>query len=271
MNKFEELQSTIITGTQFIKSYPMLNLIDITPSEKSFIELVLSYQNNGQEFFMEFSEIANILGVKKQSVSNLVKSLKSLEYINAKNSSRYKGKFIGSTTFITVNEDKIIASVQAALSNKPNLEAEIVKEAKKKASKSVTPKVEVVVPEPVKEVTTIKQLTIEDELEDRGLPLTIQPKVEENTFDKSILTKKFSPTDEISLYELIPALGFENDNIDVYERTNWFTSELDTSLPTLKEFIMFAIKCGREQKYNDYDGPQFTKEITDKINNLIKK
>jgi len=33
MNKFEELQSTIITGTQFIKSYPMLNLIDITPPE----------------------------------------------------------------------------------------------------------------------------------------------------------------------------------------------------------------------------------------------
>jgi len=58
MNKFEELQSTILTGTQFIKSYPMLNSINITPSEKEFIELVLSYQNNGQEFFMEYSDIA---------------------------------------------------------------------------------------------------------------------------------------------------------------------------------------------------------------------
>jgi DNA-binding Lrp family transcriptional regulator len=277
MNKFEELQSTIITGTQFIKSYPMLNLIDITPSEKAFIELVLSYQLNGQKFYMEFSDIAKILGIKKQSVSNLVKSLKSFEYLATSNisvSNKKTKEFIGSTTFITINEDKIIASVQAALSNKPNLEAEIAKEAKKKAPKSIEPKVEVVVPEPIKEVVTNKQLTIQDELEARALPLVIEAAptpIEEDIFDKSILTRKFRPDEEISMYELIPALEFENDTIDVYDRTSWFTTELDTSSPTLKEFIIFAVKCGREQKYNDYDGPRFTKEITDKINNLIKK
>ena len=178
MNKLEELQSEIITGTQFIKSYPMLNLINITSSEKSFIELVLSYQLNGQKFYMEFSDIAEILGIKKQSVSNLVKSLKSLEFISTSNTSSFHNKtreFNGSTTFITVNEDKIIASVQSSLSNKPNLEAEILKEVKKKAFKSIKAKVEVVVPEPIKEVVRIKELTIEDELEDTVLSLVIEP------------------------------------------------------------------------------------------------
>jgi hypothetical protein len=241
MNKFEKLQSEIITGTQFIKSYPMLNLINITPSEKSFIELVLSYQNNGQEFYMEFAEIANILSIAKQSVSNLVKSLKSLEYINAKNSSRYKDKFIGSTTFITVNEDNILLAIEEAISNTKNIEVEITKQPKKKASKNTSTKTEEIVSE-IKEVALQSMFGAQRSIIDE-----IQEREEEETY---------------SMFELMKDIISEDETDEVFDFHFMLGNKLNKSTFTKNE-IGIGISIAKSDN-------SISNEVLNKITETIK-
>jgi DNA-binding MarR family transcriptional regulator len=178
MNKFENLQSSI-NGTQFIKSYPMLNNLAITPSQKSFIELVLSFQNQGLEFFMEYSEISELLGIKIQTVSNLVNSLKSIEYISTSNTSRTNnGKYIGSTTFITINEDKILSDISEPKEIKKEVKLKIKNKMEKEELKTEIKErtfidkvyesendeqiIENVIEEPIQESTSLVELQYDE-------------------------------------------------------------------------------------------------------------
>lgn len=92
----------------FIKSYPPLLKLPIKGSEKSLIELVLSYTDNGNLFYMNYKDIAPYIGFSKpQSVKNLVCKLRKKGYITSKQSHNYNGSDGGSSTSIVVNEDFI--------------------------------------------------------------------------------------------------------------------------------------------------------------------
>jgi DNA-binding Lrp family transcriptional regulator len=106
----------------------MLNRLNISDVQKSFIELVLSFQHKDLEFYMEYSDIAELIGIKTQSVSNLVKKLKSNNFITTKKKSFHKNnKFIGSKSLIKVNEDYIIELITKTLTDTPNIVSNEVK------------------------------------------------------------------------------------------------------------------------------------------------
>ncbi len=109
----------------FIMSYPPLLKLPITVSEKSFIELVLSFTDRGNTFYMNYNDIATYIGFKRvQSVKNLVFNLRRIGYITSKHSHNYNGSTGGSSTSIVVNEDFI--NNQLALIEKDSDEAIII-------------------------------------------------------------------------------------------------------------------------------------------------
>lgn len=92
----------------FIMSFPPLSKLPINSSEKSLIELVLSYTDNKQLFYMNYKDIAPYIGFSKpQSVKNLIYNLRKKGYISSKQSHNYNGSTGGSSTSIVVNEDFI--------------------------------------------------------------------------------------------------------------------------------------------------------------------
>lgn len=92
----------------FIMSFPPLSKLPINSSEKSLIELVLSYTDNKQLFYMNYKDIAPYVGFSKpQSVKNLICNLRKKGYISSKQSHNYNGSTGGSSTSIVVNEDFI--------------------------------------------------------------------------------------------------------------------------------------------------------------------
>lgn len=92
----------------FIMSFPPLSKLPINSSEKSLIELVLSYTDNKQLFYMNYKDIAPYIGFSKpQSVKNLICNLRKKGYISSKQSHNYNGSTGGSSTSIVVNEDFI--------------------------------------------------------------------------------------------------------------------------------------------------------------------
>jgi ribosomal protein S8 len=92
----------------FIKSYSALLKLPITVSEKSLMELVLSYTDKGNTFYMNYKDIAPYLSFSKvQSVKNVIYSLRKKGYINTKQSHNFNGFKGGSSTSIIVNEDLI--------------------------------------------------------------------------------------------------------------------------------------------------------------------
>ncbi len=107
MNKIEELQKQT-TSTNFVKSYPILNQLDISGSSLKLIELVLSYKDNGNDFFMKYSSIAEILNIKIQSTKDLVCKLKRYGYLTTIHSPNFNGVDGGSSTTLIVDEDFII-------------------------------------------------------------------------------------------------------------------------------------------------------------------
>ena len=152
ISKAEKLQSEI-NKIGYIKSYPFFNCLDITFKQRELLELVLSYQDNDKSFFMNYKDIASILGAEKQSITNAVSKLKSKNYISTNVTSNYKGDGLGggSSSTIFVNIDFIISKVKDILS----LNAEKLK-VKKEAPKKV--KVETKVITPIKEEEVIEEV-----------------------------------------------------------------------------------------------------------------
>lgn len=132
MNKLESLQQKTV-GIQFIKSYPILNKVFTQSTDKQIIELILSYQDNGQDFYMNYKDISNLLNIKYQTVKNTVCKLKKDETIITNHKKNFNGKTGGSSTTLIVNIDKIIniisekTSVESS-SNITNITSEVVTE-----------------------------------------------------------------------------------------------------------------------------------------------
>jgi hypothetical protein len=127
MNKLENTQKKI-TGFEFIKSYPMLSRLPISSKQKDIIELILSYQHNGREFYMNYSDIAEIVYMKNSNVVKVnISALNKLGYISTVNTKNYNGKNGGSSTSIKVNEDYIIELITKTLTDTLNIVSNEVK------------------------------------------------------------------------------------------------------------------------------------------------
>jgi hypothetical protein len=113
MNKLESLQKET-NGIIFIKSYPMLNCF--TSSEKQFIELVLSYQENDKQFKMKYESISKLLTIRIQSVKDIVCKFKKSGIMITDHKSNYNGTSGGSHTSLAVDIDNLISCIKNKIS-----------------------------------------------------------------------------------------------------------------------------------------------------------
>ena len=220
----------------------------LTASEKLFIGYLQTYQLSpdgtptNNYCFLKQEELAEELGESLSTIKRMIISLSSKGIIfqsAARNYNKSGYQFKNRKATIFVDKYNVLPT-----------ELEVAKE----APKSIKPKVEVVVPEPIKEVVRIKELTIEDELEDRALPLVIQD--------------KYSLDDSLNLYEFIPEI-YEGTTDEKCEAAMYFIHNI-TSTPTMKEFASFLSKTYKEQRYNDYYGPKIELGLINKVKTLIK-
>lgn len=116
LNQLEELQNQV-NNIEFIKSYPILNNLFKSKLDKEIIELILSFNTNGKKFYMNYKNIASILGCNTQSVRNSMNKLQKLNYVIGENTSNYNGKDGGSSTANVVNMDLIIKTIKDGLSD----------------------------------------------------------------------------------------------------------------------------------------------------------
>ena len=100
-----------IYDEKFVQAYKVLRTLPLTLTEICFIELVISYQRNDQEFYMSQKDIASYLKLKgDSSVRNLTNKLQKEGYITKKqtfNGTIENDEFIGrgSNSVVTVNLD----------------------------------------------------------------------------------------------------------------------------------------------------------------------
>ena len=99
----------------FIKSLPHLTRLDLSANEIKLIELVLSFTEKGNEFYMNYSNIANYLYLsntknKAKSVGNIVAKAKAKGYIVSEITHNFNGKNGGSSANLKVN--KILLETQ---------------------------------------------------------------------------------------------------------------------------------------------------------------
>lgn len=129
MNKLEQLQKET-SGIGFIKSYPILNKYTNRYLDIRLIELILSFQDNDQVFYMRYSDIAEKLGTKKQSIADAVCRLKKSGALNVVNTKNYNGIAGGSNSTLEVNLDVIISTITSTKEDTPievkTIEKEII-------------------------------------------------------------------------------------------------------------------------------------------------
>jgi len=99
----------------FIKSLPHLTRLDLSANEIKLIELVLSFTEKGNEFYMNYSNIADYLHLgntknKAKSVGNIVAKAKAKGYITSETTHNFNGKNGGSSANLKVN--KILLETQ---------------------------------------------------------------------------------------------------------------------------------------------------------------
>lgn len=124
MNKLESLQKET-NGIIFIKSYPMLNCF--TSSEKQFIELVLSYQENDKQFKMKYESISKLLTIRIQSVKDIVCKFKKSGVMITDHQSNYNGTSGGSHTSLAVDIDNLISCIKNKISGAEETTKEPIK------------------------------------------------------------------------------------------------------------------------------------------------
>jgi DNA-binding MarR family transcriptional regulator len=91
MKKLELLQQEKL-GIGYIKSYPILKQLPITPIQIEILQLVLSYQSNNQDFHMGYDKIAQILSSTTNSITKNISILNKNNYIQTNHTSNYNGK-----------------------------------------------------------------------------------------------------------------------------------------------------------------------------------
>ena len=107
MKELELLQNEE-TGIRYIKSYPILKKLNLSPLKIDIIQLILSYQSNNQKFYMDYGKIADILSSTRNSITKNISELNVSNYIETIHSSNFNGKNGGSSTTIKVNMDYIL-------------------------------------------------------------------------------------------------------------------------------------------------------------------
>jgi len=115
--EFKSLSDAL--SNNFIKSLPHLTRLDLTGNEIKIIELVLSFTQNGLNFYMNHAAIADYLVLKDtktkaKSVGNIIGCLKRKGYISSTQSFNFNGKNGGSSATIIVNEAFLEAHLHAA-------------------------------------------------------------------------------------------------------------------------------------------------------------
>jgi len=106
----------------FIKSLPHLTRLDLSANEIKLIELILSFTEKGNQFYMSYSNIAEYLHLgntknKAKSVGNIVAKAKSKGYITSQTTHNFNGKNGGSSANLKV--DKIFLETQIHVSFNP--------------------------------------------------------------------------------------------------------------------------------------------------------
>ncbi|KGO78608.1 hypothetical protein Q763_17635 [Flavobacterium beibuense F44-8] len=104
--KFTSLQDAY---KNYIQSFPEFTHLDLTANEIKLIELILSYTRRSLNFYMNYSDIADYLVVKKgkakaKVVEKIIRGLGTKGYIIKETKHNYNGKQGGSSTTISVNE-----------------------------------------------------------------------------------------------------------------------------------------------------------------------
>ncbi|MFC6858782.1 helix-turn-helix domain-containing protein [Zunongwangia atlantica] len=109
LNKLEIINSKY-NNNHFIKSYPILNELPISPAKIKLLELIYSYQSNGQQFNMSYANISNILKIKVSTIGTYINNLKEAGYITT--TTIYNAQKRGSLTIINLNVDSIISEIE---------------------------------------------------------------------------------------------------------------------------------------------------------------
>jgi hypothetical protein len=107
MKELELLQQEE-NNIRYIKSYPILKKLKLSPLKIELLQLILSYQSNGQIFHMGYDRIAEILYSTQNTITKIISELNKENYIQTKNKSNFNGEKGGSKTYIKVNMDYII-------------------------------------------------------------------------------------------------------------------------------------------------------------------
>lgn len=93
----------------FIKSLPHLTRLNLNANEIKLIELVLSFTRNGNQFYMNYADIAAYLHLgdtknKAKSVGNIVLNTKAKGYVITDTTHNFNGKNGGSSANLKVDE-----------------------------------------------------------------------------------------------------------------------------------------------------------------------
>lgn len=93
----------------FIKSLPHLTRLDLSANEIKLVELVLSFTRNGNQFYMNYADIAEYLHLgdtknKAKSVGNIVLKTKAKGYLITDTTHNFNGKNGGSSANLKVDE-----------------------------------------------------------------------------------------------------------------------------------------------------------------------
>ena len=98
----------------YIKSYPILtNIEEISLNDIKLIELVLSYQDNDQEFKMSYEHLGNIINTKASTIGNIVLKLTKLGVVISDTKSNFDGVKGGKVTKLSINLMKLISLIPA--------------------------------------------------------------------------------------------------------------------------------------------------------------
>lgn len=153
-------------GIDFIKTYEVLTTTNLSPIKIRLIELILSFQSNGQHFQMRYETIANRLGSKEATIKNYVVDLKKLGLIETDTKSNFntQSRKGGRRTAITVEMGNLTNFIKSFQDK--NITKEVAGVAKEKKVEPITP--EVVTPIEAKQPTQpkkkeIKQPTHQDD------------------------------------------------------------------------------------------------------------
>jgi hypothetical protein len=125
MNRFND------KGSNFVKSYWELRQLPLSLNEITALELILSYTDQGQEFWMSDEKIGEFIKMTAKSTNNLIAGLVKKGYLSTNTTSNQGKGYGGKTRKIKVNLDFINALLAGESQEKestPTLEPTLIVE-----------------------------------------------------------------------------------------------------------------------------------------------